>query len=535
MWAAKYTLWGREGDTLGKQVRHKNEPLLVWLRAVAVAGVTWVGLNAMHVNPGWLSVTFALVAGMLTLAATELGVLAAVFALSIPMIAAQPLLGLGALILGVIAIRYLGADGGRAFLVVGISVIGAFFGPVWAGAALAGCLLGAGEGAVAAAVACVIVEALGVGLGRQAIGLVITGGPPIVLVSFDQMPATILSAVWLRESFSGLGTDSVNQVIGGISGITQPLVLVAQPAVWAVGAAAAGMIRAEALRRNNTILSLLAAVAGTIIPALGALVAFSMAGIPVPWTAFAIALLSSAVVAVAVVAAWERVFRAEQRAPAAPARRMSMSSEDADVDELLRLIATAEDKLASQHTATKVVLITDMKSFSSMTEEDGSVATAKAIQRHRDLLIPIIASKGGSGKSTGGDGLVAAFDSAAPALAAAAAMQAALAEHNAAHPGEREIWVRMGLATGEVVCDKGGRPFIGAALNLAARVMNLADGGQVFATGEVAAAAASVGLGSVSFGDFELKNIALPVEIVEILWDGAQQPHDPRTLEAEAE
>ena len=155
-----------------------------------------------------------------------------------------------------------------------------------------------------------------------------------------------------------------------------------------------------------------------------------------------------------------------------------MASEDADVDELLRLIATAEDKLASQHTSTKVVLITDMKSFSTMTEEDGSVATAKAIQRHRDLLIPIIMSQGGQGKSTGGDGLVAAFDTAVSGLSAAALMQQALAEHNAEHPGEREIWVRMGLASGEVVLDNGGRPFIGAALNLAARVMNLADGGR---------------------------------------------------------
>ena len=127
-------------------------------------------------------------------------------------------------------------------------------------------------------------------------------------------------------------------------------------------------------------------------------------------------------------------------------------------------------------------MITDMKSFSRMTEEDGSVATAKAIQRHRDLLLPIIQRHNGSGKSTGGDGLVSAFESRADALLAAVEMQRALRAHNAAHPDEREIWVRMGIASGEVVLDKGGRPFIGAGLNLAARVMNLADGGQVFST-----------------------------------------------------
>ena len=173
-----------------------------------------------------------------------------------------------------------------------------------------------------------------------------------------------------------------------------------------------------------------------------------------------------------------------------------------------------------------------MKSFSTMTEEDGSVATAKAIQRHRDLLIPIISASGGSGKSTGGDGLVAAFDTAQAGLSAAASMQLALAEHNAAHPGEREIWVRMGLASGEVVLDNGGRPFIGAALNLAARVMNLADGGQVFATGIVAAEAPRAGLTSRSHGDFTLKNIAQPVEIAEILWMPGQEPRGPKVANA---
>ena len=69
-------------------------------------------------------------------------------------------------------------------------------------------------------------------------------------------------------------------------------------------------------------------------------------------------------IAVVFVAVWERVFPVAVKTPAPVARRVSMASEDADVDELLRLIATAEDKLATQHTSTKVVLITDMKSFS---------------------------------------------------------------------------------------------------------------------------------------------------------------------------
>ena len=162
-----------------------------------------------------------------------------------------------------------------------------------------------------------------------------------------------------------------------------------------------------------------------------------------------------------------------------------MAAEDEDVDELLRLIATAEEKVATQYTSVKTVLITDMKSFSPMTEEYGSALTAKAVQRHRDLLLPAIQRHGGQGKPAGGDGLIAAFDDAATAVAAAIEMQQVLAEHNRNHPYERDMTVRIGIAYGEVVLDRGGRPFIGNALNVAARIMNLADGGQAFTTATV--------------------------------------------------
>ena len=167
-----------------------------------------------------------------------------------------------------------------------------------------------------------------------------------------------------------------------------------------------------------------------------------------------------------------------------------------------------------------------MKSFSRMTEEDGSLLSAQAVQRLRDLLLPVIIAEGGSGKSTGGDGLVAAFDCAADAARAAVHIQLALADYNQRADRQRELMVRVGIATGEVVLDKNGRPFIGSALNLAARVMNLADGGQAFATSDVVCSAGSE-FRVHSHGAFEFKNIAQPVEVFELLWQAGQMPSSP--------
>jgi len=509
---------------VAQRTRRKNEALLGWARAALLAVFTWYGMAGAHARPAWLCAAVGLAVGGLMLASSELGVLGAILALSVPVIAVQPLAGIMILLLGVVSVRYLAADNAAVFLVIAASVLGAGLGPVWVGVALAGYLLGASEGAMAAAVACLTVEVIGLALGKPNLGITLTGGTE-AFVSFANAPESLLASGWIGASFRSLGVESVNSLVGGISRLAQPVALIAQPAIWAAGAAVAGLAKGAAKGQRAELIRFGSVAAGVLVTAAGSFGLYVLTGSALPVMLWVIATLSSLVIVVAFVAVWERVFPVQL---AVAARTVSMASEDADVDELLRLIATAEDKLASQHTLRRVVLITDMKSFSRMTEEDGSVATAKAIQRHRDLLLPIVSRHRGAGKSTGGDGLVAAFERADDALSAAAEMQVALASHNTAHPNEREMWVRAGLADGEVVLDKGGRPFIGAGLNLAARVMNLADGGQILATGEVASAAQAAGINVHYFGQFELKNIAKPVEIAEVLWTEGQKPLDPR-------
>lgn len=503
--------------------------MLGWLRAAAVSAATYAALSAMQFAPAWGAALLALLAGGLTLAAIDLGVLTALAALSLPMMASDAVVGVTFLILGVIGIRYLGSDGGQVFFVVAAAVAGAYAGPVWAPIVLAGLLMGSGEGALAAGIACVTIEAMGLLLGRESVGPVLTGGGgKDVLLAFASAPDNLFAAAWLKESFGGMGTESVNRVIDVFAQASGVVALVVQPFIWAVGAAVAGMFASPRNQTRSPLLSYAGLGAGVAVVAAGHGVVAAIVGPSLPVGTLFAAAAVSVLAAAAFAWLWERAFPLEAVVvDSAQPRSATMAAEDADVDELLRLIATAEEKLTTQHTTQKTVMITDMKSFSRMTEEDGSMLTAKAIQRHRDLLLPIIERHGGHGKSTGGDGLVASFESAADAMNAAAEMQQALTAHNANHPGQREMTVRIGIAEGEVILDKGGRPFIGAALNLAARVMNLADGAQAFATAGVAAK----GGGSIRFhshGRFELKNIADSVEVVEILYADDQQPVDPR-------
>jgi class 3 adenylate cyclase len=336
---------------------------------------------------------------------------------------------------------------------------------------------------------------------------------------------------WLGGHLGSIDPSDVNAIATAFSKLKSPVMLLLQPVAWAAGAALAGYVRRLLAGRIGAVrASIAGAAAGVALLAGGTVVAYSSAGLAAPSGQIMLAAAESAVLALAFAAMWEAFF------PLTPVvapgkgtfnRPASVATEDADVDELLRLIANAEDKLTTEHTTNAVVMITDMKSFSKMTEEDGSILTAKAIQRHRDLLLPLIESHGGHGKSTGGDGLIAAFGGPSEALVAASELQRALATYNSTHPDERDMLVRIGIAQGEVVLDKGGRPFIGAALNMAARVMNLADGGQTFCTGYIASSAREANVETASHGTFELKNIAKPIEVFEVLWYDGQEPFLP--------
>ncbi len=512
-----------------------------WLSAGAYAVITFAALTGLQFKPAWGIALFALLAGVGALVSSEAGTVVAVIGISLPILSVAPLLGLVLLVVGLAATTFLAGGHGRTFAILGLSIAGAAFGPVWAAAAVAGALLGVSEGAVVAIVAAIVVELTGVAMGRELFGAVLAGAASPA-VALSKMPESLFSLGWVLPALKSIGADDARNLARFLTASSHPIVLVLQPVAWGLGAAIAGEVRRRSRDLGEIAASSIGAGVGVL--ALGGLSALALvvSGVSLPSQAFVTAGLSSLVVAVAFAALWEKLFPlvAVERpihgvTPAESVQRPGVATDDADVDELLRLIATAEDKLTSEHTTQKVVMITDMKSFSAMTEQDGSVLTAKAIQRHRDLLLPVIEKYHGCGKSTGGDGLVAAFDVRSDALGAAAEMQRMLAAYNVEHAAERDLLVRIGIAQGEVVLDRHGRPFIGAALNLAARVMNLADGGQAFATAIVASAAAESGVPVASLGDYELKNIAKPVEVFEVLWAEGQQPRPPGAYLAEAE
>ncbi len=499
----------------------RRAAVLPWIRSAAYLVVALAAVSALPFYPAAARPLLALVCGALGLFAPAIGVLVLIVVLALPLAAGNFLVGAVFLLTGLAAVQYLGQDGSRAFVVVALAFVASAVRAEWAIAPLAGYLLGASEGAAASAVAVVLIELAGIALGHASAGTIVSGGgKPLVDATALAALRDPLAFGWLGSAIAKLNVDTVLQALRAVRYV--PLLIV-QPFLWAVAAALSGGVT----KRDAPLRSVVAVAGVSLLLAAASIGALSVMRGPVAGSALGAAVPVSMVAAtvVAALAAW--VFPLVP-APEEP-RLPSLRAEDAEVDELLRMISNAEEALEDRHATDRVVLITDMKSFARMTQERGTVATAKAIQRHRDLLLPVVGQCGGHGKSTGGDGLVAAFSSPDEALKAAVLMQRALKRYNERKSGNQQIMVRMGLAAGDVILDRAGCPFIGDALNLAARIMALADGGQIFAAAEVVDASADLPSPVVSHGGFTLKNIARAVNVFEVLWDEGQQPKRPET------
>jgi class 3 adenylate cyclase len=493
----------------------QNAKYLSWLRALALGGVTAVALLSMPFYPPYLILILSLAVAALAFGTPALGALLMVGVVALPVLAANFVVGALFLIVGFSATQYLGADRAQGFIMIVLAALAVAWHAEWAVAALAGYLMGAGPGAIAALLACLLIQVTGALLGMPHVGSVFAGGTSPGVVTFLAAPESPLTFKWVADS---IAQAAPSEVVSAIVSVKSVPLLVAQPLLWGLGAVLGGIFHRSHEGKNRFTaaaglggVTLILAVASTLmLRALGGAVSLSTLGLTA---------LSSTVLAVVIGLITELLFRLEPEPTAAApetGQKHGVRAEDADVDELLRLIASAEDELASRHTTERVVMLTDMKAFSAMTEEVGSMASAKLVQRQRDLLLPIIDRHNGHGKSTGGDGLVAAFETAGDAISAAIEMQQALAEYCDSGRTSERMTIRIGIARGEVVLDKGGRPFIGAALNLAARVMDLADGGKIMATSDIADEAELSAEQRVDLGSFDLKNIQTSVGVTEI-------------------
>jgi class 3 adenylate cyclase len=128
------------------------------------------------------------------------------------------------------------------------------------------------------------------------------------------------------------------------------------------------------------------------------------------------------------------------------------------------------------------ILSADVQGYSRLMHED-ETATIRTLTAYRGLMGSLIRQYRGRVVDDPGDNLLAEFPSVVEAVQCAVTIQRTLAARNAALPPHRQMVFRMGLHLGDIVVEQ--ERIYGAAVNLAARLERVAEGGGLCISGTV--------------------------------------------------
>ncbi|MEY8839180.1 adenylate/guanylate cyclase domain-containing protein [Cribrihabitans sp. XS_ASV171] len=176
------------------------------------------------------------------------------------------------------------------------------------------------------------------------------------------------------------------------------------------------------------------------------------------------------------------------------------------------------------------ILAADFAGYSARVALDED-ATVRAVRGHLEATELVIGLHRGRVVKTLGDGLLAEFSSSVDAVTCATAIQARIAERNADIPEDRRLHLRIGVHSGDILCDGGD--IFGDGVNIASRIEGQAPPGGVAISQRVHEEVA--GRIEQVFSDtglHELKNIPAPLRL--FAWSRAEPartaPRPPRPL-----
>jgi TolB-like protein len=161
------------------------------------------------------------------------------------------------------------------------------------------------------------------------------------------------------------------------------------------------------------------------------------------------------------------------------------------------------------------ILMADVEGYSRLIGSD-EVTAVRLLTLTRKILETQVTRFTGNLFSVAGDGFMVDFSAIEQAVNCAVEIQKAMTRMNARH-SKMPIWLRIGIAIGEIVED--GRGKYGNAINVAARVQAMADTGGVCITDAVYERIADrLPYAFDHLGPTHLKNISQAIDLVKVRW-----------------
>ncbi len=175
------------------------------------------------------------------------------------------------------------------------------------------------------------------------------------------------------------------------------------------------------------------------------------------------------------------------------------------------------------------IMFTDMVGYTALGQRNESLSLA-LVDKHRELIRPILANHEGLEVKTMGDAFLVEFGSALEAVRCAYEVQRAIREFNISMPEERRIHLRVGIHLGDVV--ESGGDISGDAVNIASRIVSIADDGGVCLSRQVYDQVHNkFELPAVSLGLQSPKNLSTPIEVFRVQMPWKEEEAAPVALD----
>ena len=187
----------------------------------------------------------------------------------------------------------------------------------------------------------------------------------------------------------------------------------------------------------------------------------------------------------------------------------------ASAAEVLAELERSSAELAGGGGDMYTILFTDMESSTAITQRLGDAGAQEVRRTHNEIVRAALSDSGGTEIKHTGDGIMASFATASGALDCAIAIQRGVAAHKEEHP-DSPLGVYVGLNAGEPIAEDGD--LFGTSINLAARICDHAEAGQIVAADVVRQLAAGKQFLFSDLGETELRGFEDPVKLWELRW-----------------
>ena len=159
------------------------------------------------------------------------------------------------------------------------------------------------------------------------------------------------------------------------------------------------------------------------------------------------------------------------------------------------------------------VLFTDIVGSTRLGQEFGDARGMEVVRDHNRIVREALIMHGGKEVKHTGDGIMAVFPVVGSAVEAAIRMQTDMARFNAAQP-DKAFQICIGINAGEPI--REGGDFFGTPVQLAARVLAVAEAGEIAVSSIVRDLCVGKRFAFEPLGDFELKGFKEPVSIFKV-------------------